>query len=438
MSALWGKKKSHLCPPRLSSQSYPNPSCGWACHSSYLWHRHTVAAIRHQMFECYGLSIYLFVLRYLRHDGSKQSISFFFFFFFFSFFFFLHFVLTTTRARFLVRSEPVLIDFFVFVFLFCFAFRSHHYARMVSGAKRTRAVAEAAAADASAAAAAAAFLASAGSRGTLSNRLNPTHTDFDPAFAAAFRALPRRARATVAAADAAASSASMPPIANPAALAFVAEAADHAESPVEAYTDISPVLHALATARGVLPAALRVYDPYYCNGAVVRHLGALGFVSVRNVNEDFYAAAAANAMPPMDVLLTNPAYSGDHIPRLLAICSALRGSTPLLLLLPAYVLHKPYWRGCAAALAGRELLLLYPRRRYCYWTPRGLRPREALQSHSGPQGNRTSPWPSLWVAFLAPADTAAVRAALAAQQAPAALTVANAVSDLPRAFGGGR
>jgi hypothetical protein len=50
--------------------------------------------------------------------------------------------------------------------------------------------------------------------------------------------------------------------------------------------------------------------------------------------EDFYAAAAAGALPAFDVLLTNPAYSGDHIARLLRICAALPGAPPLLLLVP--------------------------------------------------------------------------------------------------------
>ena len=41
------------------------------------------------------------------------------------------------------------------------------------------------------------------------------------------------------------------------------------------------------------PSSCAGADPYFCNGAVVRHLNALGFLNVHNVNEDFYATLAA-------------------------------------------------------------------------------------------------------------------------------------------------
>lgn len=34
---------------------------------------------------------------------------------------------------------------------------------------------------------------------------------------------------------------------------------------------------------------LRIYDPYYCQGGVAKHLAKLGFTNVHNENEDFYA-----------------------------------------------------------------------------------------------------------------------------------------------------
>ena len=58
-------------------------------------------------------------------------------------------------------------------------------------------------------------------------------------------------------------------------------------------------------------------DPYFCNGAVARHLAKLGFPLVHNTNEDFYAIVAAGRVPEHDVLLTNPPYSADHPQRLL-------------------------------------------------------------------------------------------------------------------------
>ena len=63
---------------------------------------------------------------------------------------------------------------------------------------------------------------------------------------------------------------------------------------------------------------------------------------------------------------------------------------------------------------------------------RGLRPKAKLQSHAGPAGHRTSPFPTLWVCALRGAD-AAVRAALAAESARA-LTYAARASELPAAM----
>jgi hypothetical protein len=32
---------------------------------------------------------------------------------------------------------------------------------------------------------------------------------------------------------------------------------------------------------------LRIYDPYYCDGSVIRNLAELGFTNVYNKKEDF-------------------------------------------------------------------------------------------------------------------------------------------------------
>ena len=56
-------------------------------------------------------------------------------------------------------------------------------------------------------------------------------------------------------------------------------------------------------------AQVRIYDPYYCNGGVVKRLKQLGFPNVYNRREDFYAVAEAGQCPPHDILLTNPPYS---------------------------------------------------------------------------------------------------------------------------------
>lgn len=42
---------------------------------------------------------------------------------------------------------------------------------------------------------------------------------------------------------------------------------DHCETAPEAYAHVAGALRLLAHALGVPAAELRVYDPYYCNGA---------------------------------------------------------------------------------------------------------------------------------------------------------------------------
>ena len=100
-------------------------------------------------------------------------------------------------------------------------------------------------------------------------------------------------------------------------LAFAADEDDHCETAPEAYQDVAQILLLAAEQLGKTPASLRIYDPYYCNAAVVRHLGALGFSQVYNRNEDFYAALEAGSIPEHDIVVTNPPYSGAHPERLL-------------------------------------------------------------------------------------------------------------------------
>ena len=58
---------------------------------------------------------------------------------------------------------------------------------------------------------------------------------------------------------------------------------------MESYADLVPVLDLVCAQLGRTRETLRIYDPYYCDGAVVRNLGRYGFRSVHNVCEDFYA-----------------------------------------------------------------------------------------------------------------------------------------------------
>ena len=90
------------------------------------------------------------------------------------------------------------------------------------------------------------------------------------------------------------------------------------ETPLQAYRDIRPLLRSIGKQLGRgRKADVCVYDPYYCQGTVQRHLAALGFNDVINEKRDFYKDVAEGATPVHDVLVTNPPYSGDHKKRLL-------------------------------------------------------------------------------------------------------------------------
>jgi hypothetical protein len=140
---------------------------------------------------------------------------------------------------------------------------------------------------------------------------------------------------------------------------------DHCETPLEAYRDIAPLLRELERLLDVDRGAhtadksrlsasvqldssqLRIYDPYYCNGAVKDHFLQLGFPLVHNEKEDCYGVWSAKATketshtyPSFDVLVTNPPYSDDHIEKLVSHVSSISSdsdSKSWFLLLPTWV-----------------------------------------------------------------------------------------------------
>ena len=124
-------------------------------------------------------------------------------------------------------------------------------------------------------------------------------------------------------------------------LTFAAEEDDHCETAPEAYSHIAELLHLTARSLGVQPESLRIYDPYFCNGAVVRHLGALGFLSVHNHNHDCYAVWAAGTTPEHDVVITNPPYSSSHPRRMLEFLVA--NGKPWLACMPNWISAKDYY-----------------------------------------------------------------------------------------------
>jgi hypothetical protein len=100
---------------------------------------------------------------------------------------------------------------------------------------------------------------------------------------------------------------------------------------------------------------LRIYDPYYCNGAVQKNLASLGFPNVYNRKEDCYriwkvglveststmpATGSDVNYPPFDILVTNPPYSADHMEKLMLHLTSTNskfGSRPWFLLMPNWV-----------------------------------------------------------------------------------------------------
>ena len=69
---------------------------------------------------------------------------------------------------------------------------------------------------------------------------------------------------------------------------YEVEKTDHCETSQRAYEDISRVLEMVASNLGKTPATLKIYDPYYCNGKVIKQLSQIGFTNVYNKCEDFY------------------------------------------------------------------------------------------------------------------------------------------------------
>ena len=156
----------------------------------------------------------------------------------------------------------------------------------------------------------------------------------------------------------------------------VSTPSDHAETPVNAYEDLAPFLRAVGG---------RVYDPYYCDGGVVRRLAALGFRDVVNENRDFYADVSNGTMPSHAVLVTNPPYSGDHVDRL--ISHVVAAKTPFALLIPTYYLGRDVWRRVAASLSAQPFYVC-PRRRYAYLPPAWAREPAAART--------TAPFTTAW------------------------------------------
>jgi hypothetical protein len=171
---------------------------------------------------------------------------------------------------------------------------------------------------------------------------------------------------------------------------YAVDDADHCETGADAYADIEPLLCQVAAALNKTKDELLIYDPFYCQGAVKRHLAKLGFTNVYNRMEDFYEVQRQRAGPDFDVLVTNPPYSAEHIEAILRFC--VKANKPWFLLVPNYVYRKPYYAECLALRAGQAATPMYltPGHRYAYQSPASLR--HQLKSKE----LATSPFLSFW------------------------------------------
>ena len=198
---------------------------------------------------------------------------------------------------------------------------------------------------------------------------------------------------------------------------------DHCETPQDAYEDVDPILSELARSRGKSKSALAIYDPFFCQGSVVKRLEVLGFENVYNRKEDFYKKK--DAPPEHDVLLTNPPYSADHIQNVVEYCCA--SSKPWLLLLPSFVYMKDYYKEAVIACEKKGgVLLIAPPRRYSYHSPKDCR------SNVKAGARKTSPFTSFWYVYCgSKALTEKVIEALGSVDAERRCVACRRPEDLP-------
>jgi hypothetical protein len=205
---------------------------------------------------------------------------------------------------------------------------------------------------------------------------------------------------------------------------FVTNALDHCETPRIAYEHI---LEAVLLELGgdnddndkKKMTTMRIWDPYYCDGATKRHLQALGFKNVIHENKDFYKLIEHEAtIPDHDVFLTNPPYSDDHIERLLTFLNNntnhddnnVSSSTPFCLLLPNWVARKKEYK---TLLSHKTVFYVSPLEPYGYRMP-------SWNTHHRPEhvgeDGRTTPYLSSWYVHAGTRTEALVTKLLHQQQ----------------------
>ncbi|CAB9502040.1 expressed unknown protein [Seminavis robusta] len=197
------------------------------------------------------------------------------------------------------------------------------------------------------------------------------------------------------------------PDATTASFPYPTEPDDHCESPLIAYAHIQPLLLQLQSSMLTSKSKsnnnnnnnnnnkhIKIYDPYYCNGAVIENLASLGFPSVHNRKEDCYQVWSSDdhsSYPEFDVLCTNPPYSADHMEKLIQhLTSQKMKGKPWFLLMPDFVHKKDYF---LSQMKQHNMLPFYlvPKKRYVYLPPKSFREAKKSDVHK-----KSSPFHSMW------------------------------------------
>jgi hypothetical protein len=200
---------------------------------------------------------------------------------------------------------------------------------------------------------------------------------------------------------------------SPSELSFETNYNDHFETPFQAYLDIKPVIDWLMNVRdadnpdievkALVGSSIeishesnnnkcKIYDPYYCNGRTATLLKQLGYDNIIHANRDFYLDISNAKVPSHDIFITNPPYSDSHKTQCLHFClQQLRksvntgGGIPFLILMPAYVATKQYYRDLimTGTDSSNDVLYLVPSTDYAY-------------DHPENTGKNYCPFKSLW------------------------------------------
>ena len=175
---------------------------------------------------------------------------------------------------------------------------------------------------------------------------------------------------------------------------YETNADDHCETPLQSYKDILPLLNEMRKSFGGKKESMKIYDPYFCDGSVIKHLSSLGYSNVHNKKDDCYAVWESKSEPEFDVFLTNPPYSEDHIEKLMKfVTSSDFGSKPWLLLMPQWVHKKDYYINATTKNGKRACNPFYivPKKRYVYLPPANFREKKDSDTHK-----KSSPFVSMW------------------------------------------